>query len=59
MPDEPRKPQREILIDGRLTGTIDEETGQAFGKFDPIQQTWRVNPVDEAESHGTVGDKDA
>lgn len=59
MPDKPRKPQPEILIEGRLTGTIDEEAGQAFGKFDPIQQTWRVNPVDEADYQGTIGYKDA
>lgn len=30
-----------------------------FQKFDPIQQTWRVNPADEKDYDGTIGYKDS
>lgn len=58
--------KNEIMIDGELTGTISEaknrmrKTDTEFGQeFDAIQQTWRVNPVDEADYDGTIGYKDA
>jgi hypothetical protein len=64
--------KNEVILNGRLTGTIGEkDTGkkgaafnnewtEEFGEeFDAIQQTWRVNPADEEEYDGSEGYKDS
>ena len=60
--------KNEVLLNGPLTGTLTEAKEQLktqghieeIGEeFDAIQQTWRVNPVDEADYDGTIGYKDA
>ncbi|MCA1031537.1 hypothetical protein LCL95_10925 [Bacillus timonensis] len=61
--------KEKIVYTGPLTGTIGEakqllsnnqDFSSEFGEeFDPIQQMWRINPVDEADYDGTVGYKDS
>lgn len=56
--------KNEVIYAGPLTGTLAEAKEKGFSEefgeeFDPIQQMWRVNPVDEADYDGTIGYKDA
>ena len=59
----------QYIYTGPLTGTISETNEQKsqsqqqkqnlFGEnFEPIQQMWEVNPVDEVEYDGTIGYKE-
>ena len=59
----------QYIYTGPLTGTISETTEQKsqsqqqkqnlFGEnFEPIQQMWEVNPVDEVEYDGPIGYKE-
>lgn len=61
--------KNEVIYTGPLTGTIGEAKEQMKGKtnlneefgeeFDAIQQTYRINPADEADYKGKMGFKDA
>lgn len=45
-----RKPvTNEIIYNGPLSGTIDEEGAEGVASFDAIQQTWRVQSANEIE----------
>ncbi|WP_102347153.1 hypothetical protein [Bacillus sp. Marseille-P3661] len=64
--------KEEAILNGKLTGTIDEKSKtkqvgsqliadeyNGFGEgLEAIQQTWSVNPVDEEEYDGTIGYKE-
>jgi hypothetical protein len=62
--------KNEVIYKGELTGTISEAKERSrrnkprfeeefAEEFDPIQQTWRVNPVEEENYNGTIGYKDS
>ncbi len=55
-----RKPVTdEIIYNGPLTGTIDEEGAEGAASFEAIQQIWRVHSANEIEHNESPGYQEA